>query len=97
MKGDKMSKSKRPLPTAAELMAAANEGRLMEVVMPTGVKLGDLPPPPDLVSLETITPFGKRFGDHTREEVVQLGDFYSALAQAIEIHGRPRLIQGGKR
>jgi len=87
--------SKEALPTAAALLEAAKERRLMDVVLPNGQKLGDHRLPGDYFLLDHLTPFGRALRDLTGEEVAQVEKFYGGLSAAMEIH--LRMVPGGKR
>jgi len=84
------------LPTAAELMVAAHEGRLMEVRLPFARHrtVGDLPTPDDdddfdaSVWLNDITLNGRHIRDWTDKERLAFAEFFDGLGSALAFYGR---------
>jgi hypothetical protein len=83
------------LPTAAELMVAAQEGRLMEVPLPFALyrTVGDLPTPDDdvvdaIAWLNALTLNCRHIRDWTDEERVAFAEFFDGLGSALAFCGR---------
>ena len=82
-------------PTAAELMVAAHEGRLMEVPLPFARyrTVGDLPTPDDgefdaIAWLNNITLNGRHIRNWTDEERRAFADFFDGLCSALAFYGQ---------
>jgi hypothetical protein len=86
------------LPTAAELMVAAQEGRLMDVPLPFARyrTVGDLPTPDDdddvdaIAWLNEITLNGFCVRDWTDAERGAFAEFFEGLGSALAFCGRRR-------
>jgi hypothetical protein len=83
------------LPTAAELMVAAHEGRLMEVPLPFARyrTVGDLPTPDDgafdaIAWLNDITLNGRHIRNWTDEERRAFAEFFDGLCSALAFYGQ---------
>ena len=83
------------LPTAAELMVAAHEGRLMEVPLPFARyrTVGDLPTPDDgafeaIAWLNDIALNGRHIRNWTDEERRAFAEFFDGLCSALAFYGQ---------